>query len=75
MSDGLWMYTITDSPSDYPGKFVVRAHLVTMAGSRPAAAPLAVASSLDAARARLPPGLTNLGRYDGDEPHILETWV
>lgn len=78
MPTGLPMYTIYESPLDFPGKFVVRRHLVDADGSRPDAEPLCVADSLDSARALLlanVPGLACLGRHVEDEPQIVETWV
>lgn len=79
-NDGaLPMYTITENPADYPGKFVVRMHVVlTVAvnGSREMIGPVVtVEDTLDAARARLAPlSLYRSPRQEGDLAVIVETW-
>lgn len=65
------LYVIYSDPLDAPGKFVLRRHV----GERPDPAPAAVVDSLEACRAALPPGLFNLGRYDEDDPKIVEVWI
>lgn len=70
----LYMYTVYDSPLDYPGKFVVRGWVATMPPT-PDAEPLSVTGSLEEARASLPPGLIRLPRMGKDEPQIVESWV
>lgn len=70
----LTIWTIYRSPSDHPGKWVVRGHDIDRDG------PLhredcVVAESLEAAREALPPGLHCLGRQPADDPVIYESWV
>jgi hypothetical protein len=74
MSGILTVWTVYENPSDYPGRWVVRAFDVTAHGVQ-ARAHCTVTSTLDAARAVLPPGLTPLGRNADDDPAIYESWV
>lgn len=67
--NALAMYTIYDSPSDHPGKFVVREHLVP-GGVKG----LTIHSSLEEARAAVPPGLYCIKRHPQDAPVVVETW-
>ncbi len=63
------IWTIYDSPSDYPGKVVVRLFMndtPTKTGY--------VADSLATARAFIPQGLVRMERHPEDDPTILETW-
>lgn len=69
----LCMWTIYDSPSDAPGKFVARLFVM----DRPMQAAL-VCDTLDEVRellARLYPDLVCLPRSPNDEPHIVECWL
>lgn len=69
------LWTICDSPSDYPGKFVVRQHFVGAASQFAAVLPAAVVDSLEAAREHIPYGLVHCPRHKNDDPVIVETWV
>ncbi|MES2460583.1 MAG: hypothetical protein V4671_08355 [Armatimonadota bacterium] len=72
----LSVWTIYDSPFDYPGRFVVRRWEVSGPDGR--AVPdqeCVLADSLEEARAAVPPGLRNLGRYPQDDINIAETWL
>jgi hypothetical protein len=68
----LLVWTICESPKDYPGRFTARPH--SARSSKPLAFVL-VADSLDAIRALLPPGLACLMRNPNDDPVIVETWL
>lgn len=68
------LYTIFERPLDFPNSFVVR-RFKTLGGTVKTCELVAVAPTLEAARAALPPGLFNLRRKDQDEPHIVETWI
>jgi len=70
MSD-LCIWTITENPSDFPGKFVARRHVVGMG----ATCDCHVADSLEGVRALLPAGLIMLPREEGDDPVIVESWI
>lgn len=74
MADTLPMWTITENPSDHPGKFVARLWLVE---GRVIAATtdIHIADDLKAVRAMLPGGLINIGRQPEDDPVIVETWI
>lgn len=75
-SSDLPLYTITHSPSDYPGMYVTRRHVVGPTGEVVFDAdPLAVTETLNAARRAVPAGLYNLGREPHDDSVIVETWV
>ena len=63
-------YVIYDHPRDYPGEFVVRRWEL----GKPREL-LGSANTLQGARKLLPPGLVNLGRYEQDDPFIVEVWV
>lgn len=72
----LTIWTVYRSPSDYPGKWVLRAWDIVR-GS-PSAQPrheCDVADSLDEIRELLPPGLHCLGREHADDPVIYESWI
>ena len=75
--DGALMtiWVIYDNPSDYPGKFVLRAQYV-LPGNQVGVAtePTAVCDSLMEARSWLPPGLYGQGRHPEDDPTIVEAW-
>jgi len=72
---GLTLWTIYHNPSDYPGKYVARRFVVERGLGLKAAREVLIADTLEAIRARLPPGLYCLGRQPGDEPQIVETWI
>lgn len=60
-------------PSDYPGGYVARLHVVG-----PVTGPTTIAlygETLSAVRRQLPPGLIQFTRHAEDEPHIVETWL
>ena len=65
------IYTIYKHPSDYPGLWVMRVHVVP-GGPRPVAV---TAKSLEAIRAHVPGGLIRTPRQPNDDPVIYETWM
>lgn len=69
------IYVVYDNPTDYPGKFVVRAHRVISGGSVPEAEPRAVTDTLDEARKVIPDGLIRFVRDETDDAKIVETWL
>lgn len=72
----LELWTIYESPADYPGKFVVRRWEIIDGSREPIAAKSCfVENSLIAARERIPKDRCNLGRQPNDDPVIVETWI
>lgn len=69
------LYVIHESPTDYPGRFVVRRLRVTATRSLVYAKPHAVTTSLAEARASIPLGLFAMPRDPEDPPSIVETWL
>lgn len=69
----MWMYTIYDAPSDHPNHFVMRRHRIVPNQVIPEYT-AGLYTSLEQARADIPPGCVNLGREEGDESQIVETW-
>lgn len=70
---GLLMWVIYKHPGDYPDHYVVRRFVcgVTEVPDRSCQ----VAGTLEAARALVPAGKTNIGRQPEDPPQIAEVWV
>lgn len=66
----LALWTVYDSPTDLPGRFVARKWLLDQPTND-----LLEDKTLDGLRAKLPPGLTCLARSPQDDPKIVETWV
>ena len=72
-SDGdLLIWTIYNSPSDHPGKFIARPFSVR--SQSPLLCHLA-AESLDEIRRLLPPALYPMKRWTNDDPVIVEAWI
>lgn len=70
--------TIYRNPREFPGKYVARVWRATRRRLLPYARPLAVVDTLDEARAAILlryPDLFNIGRENGDDPVILESYV
>ena len=72
----LKQYAIYENPKDYPNKFVVRVWEIHEDKPEPVAGDLVIIEdTLEAARSCLPPGLTNISRFSGDDPVIREVWI
>lgn len=70
------IYVIYRNTKDFPGRFVCRVHRVLSTGKTEIDRELfANEASLEALRARLPPGLYCLARHHWDDPVIVETWL
>jgi hypothetical protein len=69
------VWTIYRHPNDYPGYWVMRAHEVFLGGETRPYSFCFVASTLDAIRAKVPPGTRCIGRGPEDDPAIYESWV
>lgn len=68
MSFEIW--TVYDHPADWPDWFVARKWVLdTPTGE------VKLARSLDGVRRMLPRGLVRMGRFEGDDPVIVEIWL
>ena len=63
------MWTIYNSPSDYPGKFVVRKFDFDGPTDQ-----VAEFNTLEEARKSIPPHLYRMPRFQDDDLPIVETW-
>lgn len=76
MSNELRTYTITCSPADFPGRYVVRGFTITPGTAIADLEPLAVVDDLDAARRAVPPSAdVRMGRSPEDPLSVVETWI
>lgn len=73
--DDLVLFTIYNSPKDYPGKFVVRRWWIGDGPDPQPTGDFVLADSLDEAREFVPPGLVCFMRSETDDPVIVETWL
>lgn len=77
--DELPIWTIYQSPSDFPGKYVVRRFYLVGGGGglHHDPAPCFVGDTLDDARDSLPHerGLVCMPRQAADLPQIVESWI
>jgi hypothetical protein len=70
------LWTIYDSPTDFPGKFVARRHDIFRDRKEPQVSEEHfVADSLDEIRNLIPFGLACLTRSEEDDAKIVETWL
>lgn len=69
------LFAIYYSPTDFPGKFVVRRFLVSANGMACDAIPSGIAETLEGARAFVPQGCIPIARSPGDVASIVETWL
>lgn len=69
---GLLMWTVYQSPSDYPGLFISRPTNILTRTPLPS---VLIAYSLTKLREALPVGLVRLNRQAEDDPVIVETWI
>lgn len=75
MSSTFSTFAIYESPSDYPGKFVVREWNSSSGSQWAVPGPATVCDTLKEARTKMPRGLTRMERMEHDDPCILETWL
>lgn len=70
-------YVIFKNPPDYPGKFVVRHRRQVGDETVTETIPMAVAETLEDARAAIQntDGLLCLPRGPHDDPGVIETWI
>lgn len=70
----IFMYTIFNAPRDFPNHFVMRRFRI-IPGKVVPEYTAGLYTSLEEARADVPPGCYNLGRDESDDPATVETWV
>jgi hypothetical protein len=76
MVNNLAIWTIYDSPRDYPGLFVARLFLICIGELEPVGTgKVFLAETLEGVRNQLPPGLYRMPRDPSDEPAIVESWL
>ncbi len=68
------IWTVFERPADYPDQFVARLWHVTANEAAPTP-DILFGDSLAEVRAKLPAGLGRIPRNEGDEPHIVESWL
>jgi len=65
------IWTVYRSPLDFPGKFIARRFVL----DKPTR-DVIIADTLEEIRERLSrKGLARFGRFEGDDPVIVETWL
>ena len=74
MAEAVSQYAIYDHPSDFPDHFVVREWRVADGRVEPAE-DCWLTKTLEEARAIIPAGFYNVGRWTGDDPVIVEVWI
>ena len=74
-NDGLNIWVIYDHPEDFPTKFVLRRHVVTIDGATYATREAYGCDSIQPLREFMErEGLTSMYPFAGDDPNIVETW-
>lgn len=68
-------WVIYRHPSDYPDKFVLRRHDIFPNATYAPSSEFYLADSLEEVRQYIPPDMTRMSRWPGDEPCIVETWI
>lgn len=69
------MWVVYDHPSDFPGHYVARQHIIGIAGQQPTGRAMC-SLTLEPIRAALSNlGLVCLARSEQDDPVIVETWL
>jgi hypothetical protein len=71
----LMQYVIYRHPDDHPRGWVVRAWGIVRGQREPVQGEAAYVDSLSQARAHVPEGSINLGRFASDDPVIYEVWT
>jgi hypothetical protein len=71
----LSIWTVYKRPSDYPALYVARRHESRSDGTAVATLEAVFADTLEAVRAKLPPGLVCIPRDPTDDPVIVESWI
>ena len=79
-AEQITIWTIYDHPADYPHHFVVRSWRVAEADGCSCVVVLVpgvgyIANTLDEAREKIPPGLSNVERMADDDGVVVESWL
>jgi hypothetical protein len=72
---GLKLWTIYNSPKDFPGKFIAREWELTGEGSKPSQSNYVTGDTLEEVRKQLPKFMTVIPRHESDDPCIVEVWI
>lgn len=76
MTGHLSLWTITESPADFPGKFVARRSEIHSGGTTVMTGETFVDDKLSVVRQRMRNlGLVCLTRHPEDDPVIVEVWL
>lgn len=75
MGEQLIIYTVYHNPLDYPGKFVVRQHLIGKNTVEAFQEIFCIGDSLEEVRNKIPLGLVLIPRSPEDEKQIVESWM
>jgi len=68
-------WTIYHRPSDFPHHYAVRMWVVTDDGQPLMYGFAAICDTLEEAREQIPAGCYCVGREEGDDPVIVESWL
>ena len=71
----LALWSVYDSPDDFPGKFVARKFYIEAGETYPSRELFFVSDTLEGVREQLPPGLNLLPRMPDDHPNVVEAWI
>ena len=71
----LTFWVIYKCPKDHPHDYVLRRQHAMGDGSVAVDGAAYVAGTAELLREKLPPGLTKVGPWKGDDPVIYEVWV
>lgn len=71
----MYQYVVYERPDDYPDGFVTRRWRIERGGVPPVPDQGWTAASLEGARAWVPEGMVNIGRYPEDDSKIVEVWT
>lgn len=70
------LFTVYYSPTDFPGKFVVREWRTFRGDSTVYASRMAISGdTIEEVREHIPKTMTCIARFADDHPHIVESWI
>lgn len=74
--DPFWVWVIYFNPSDYPGKYVLRAQYADMQGDIHVSAEAYVCDTIEPLQEQMiSRGLVKILRDPADDPVIVESWI
>lgn len=68
-------WVIYFDPSDFPGRYVLRRHIISDTLPPYADTHCTVRNTLEGVRKAVPGGSFNAGRHPLDDPKIVEVWI